>query len=85
MKIGKNCRIHVGTNIGMHKGEAPIIGDNVYIGPGAIIFGDVRIANNVSIGANSTINKSVLEENVVVAGSQSTIVKNNANPWNNGK
>jgi len=36
-KVGKNCRIHVCTNIGRApshgKSGAPIIGDNVYIGP----------------------------------------------------
>lgn len=35
-QIGENCRIHVGVNIGAHKDKAPKIGDNVYIGPGAI-------------------------------------------------
>lgn len=49
-KIGKNCRIHVGVNIGAHHDRAPRIGDNVYIGPGAIIFGGIEIADNVSIG-----------------------------------
>ena len=36
-RIGMNCRIHVGVNIGTRTGapdEAPTIRDNVYIGPG---------------------------------------------------
>ncbi|MFH0815921.1 MAG: serine acetyltransferase, partial [Methanobacteriota archaeon] len=40
-RIGKNCRIHAGAHIGVRAGttsEAPVIGDNVYIGPGAKIF-----------------------------------------------
>lgn len=52
-RIGNNCRIHVGVNIGMHKDKAPIIGNNVYIGPGAIIFGGISLADNISIGANA--------------------------------
>lgn len=84
-KIGKNCRIHVGTNIGMHKGMAPIIGDNVYIGPGAILFGDIIIADNVSIAANSTVSKSVLEKNTVIAGTPAKIIKEQSQPWNYGK
>lgn len=83
--IGRNCRIHVGTNIGMHKDKAPIIGDNVYIGPGAILFGGIEIANNVSIGANATVTKSITEENVVVVGTSSSIIKHNSQPWNHGK
>lgn len=80
--IGENCRIHVGVNIGAHKDKAPQIGNNVYIGPGAIIFGDVTIADNVSIGANATVNKSINESNVVVAGTPAKIVKTNVPSWN---
>lgn len=70
-KIGKNCRIHVGVNIGSAAGNpdaVPVIGDNVYLGPGAKIFGGIRIADDVAIGANSVINKDILEENITVAG-----------------
>lgn len=61
-KIGKNCRIHIGVNIGYApshgKDGTPIIGDNVYIGPGAKIFGPIEIGDNVAIGANAVVNKS---------------------------
>lgn len=68
-KIGANCRIHIAVNIGANGGkEAPILGDNVYIGPGAKIFGAITVANNVMIGANSVVNKSIEEEGIVVAG-----------------
>lgn len=39
--IGRNCRIHVGVNIGTRAGvpdEAPTIGNDVYICPGAKLF-----------------------------------------------
>lgn len=81
-KIGENCRIHVGVNIGAHKGKAPKIGDSVYIGPGAMIFGDVTFADNISIGANATVNKSFYESNVVVAGTSAKIVKKDVPSWN---
>lgn len=71
-KIGKNCRIHVCTNIGraISHGEAgaPIIGDNVYIGPGVKMFGKIKIGNNTAIGANSVVNKSFEEGNCTIAG-----------------
>jgi len=70
-KIGKNCRIHVCTNIGnapaKGKDGAPIIGDNVYIGPGAKIFGGITIGNNCVIGANAVVNKS-FGDNCTIAG-----------------
>lgn len=82
-RVGKNCRLHVGVNIGASNGseKAPRIGDNVYIGPGVIIYGDIEIANNVTIAANSTVNKSCLIENVVLAGSPAKIVKENFPVW----
>jgi len=68
--IGKNCNIsHQVTlgiaNRGTHKG-VPIIGDNVYIGPGAKIIGDINIGNNVAIGANCVVTKDVPDNAVVV-------------------
>ena len=83
-KVGANCRLHVGVNIGASGGgnDAPQIGDNVYIGPGAIIFGDIKIADNISIGANATVNKSFIENNVVVAGTPAKIVRKESVAWN---
>lgn len=83
-KIGDNCRIHVGVNIGASGGslKSPIIGDNVYIGPGAIIFGDIQISDNVSIGANATVNKSIKDKNVMVAGTPASVKKINVKSWN---
>lgn len=77
-RIGANCRIHASTNIGASNGStrAPRIGSNVYIGPGAIIFGDISIPNNTLIGANSTVNKSFVEENTMIAGSPAKVIKN---------
>ena len=80
--IGENCRIHVGVNIGAHHDKAPSIGNNVYIGPGAILFGDIQIADNISIGANATVNKSFTEPNVVIAGTPASVVKRNTSSWN---
>lgn len=82
-RLGKNCRVHVCVNIGRSAGEkkAPLIGDNVYIGPSCVLFGDIRIANNVTIGANATVNKSIDQENVVIAGTPAKIVKTDYPNW----
>lgn len=73
-KIGVNCRIHTGVNIGGTEDYAPQIGDNVYIGPGAKIFGDIHIADNIKIGANAVVNKSFLNPGVTIAGVPAKIV-----------
>jgi serine O-acetyltransferase len=69
-RIGENCRIHTCTNIGSNRDDtsAPRIGNNVYIGPGAKIFGDVVITDNIAIGANSVVNKSFYEKGISIAG-----------------
>lgn len=70
-KIGENCRIHVCTSIGTKAGYtnvAPIIGNNVYIGPGVKMFGNIEIANGIAIGAGSVVTKSFNEKNITIAG-----------------
>lgn len=81
--VGSNCRLHVGVNIGASGGgnDAPIIGNNVYIGPGAILFGGIKIADGISIGANATVNKSFEEKNVVIAGTPAKVVRQDALSW----
>ena len=68
--IGNFCSIHQGVIIGEKPGTegAPQIGANVYIGPGAKIFGNIQIADNIKIGANSVVNKSFLTPNVTIVG-----------------
>ena len=70
-KIGNNCRIHIDVNIGTAAGyadKAPIIGNNVYIGPGAKLFGRIYIADGCVIGANAVVNKSIDTPNSLVVG-----------------
>ena len=71
--VGVNCRIHPGVCIGVAHGRAPTIGDNVYIGPGAKIFGGVTVGDNAAIGANAVVNKDV-PPGVTVAGNPARIV-----------
>jgi len=70
-RIGANCRIHACVNIGTKAGVedlTPVIGDNVYIGPGAKIFEDIRIADGIAIGADSVVNRSFEEPGISIAG-----------------
>ena len=85
-KIGKNCRIHAGVNIGTKAGvskSAAIIGDNAYIGPGVKIFGPVVLGDNIAIGANAVVNKSFQEGNYTIGGVPAKIIssKSSTNLW----
>lgn len=39
--------------------KGPVIGDNVYIGAGAKVIGNISIGNNVIIGANAVVIRNV--------------------------
>lgn len=82
-RVGANCRIHAGVNIGAAAGfydlslgewRTPIIGDNVYIGPGVKIFGPVEIGNGCVIGANAVVNKSFPDCELTIAGVPAKVI-----------
>lgn len=77
VRIGENCRIHACTNIGASGGrpEAPQIGNNVYIGPGAKIYGNITLGNNIAISANAVVNKSFVEDDLLLAGNPANKIK----------
>lgn len=88
--IGKNCFLSHQVTIGRNRGGAPTIGDNVYIGPGAKIFGAIHIGNNVRIGANCVVFEDVPDNATVVLPKPRIIIKSpdyqyyvaNPNDWN---
>lgn len=71
--VGRNCRLHAGITIGQLHGRSCTIGDNVWIGPGAVIYGDVTIGDDVVIGANAVVGRDV-ESGVTVAGVPAEVV-----------
>ncbi|WP_207795731.1 serine O-acetyltransferase [Sphingobacterium haloxyli] len=76
-KIGKNCTLHGNCCIGSKGGFPdipPQIGDNVDIGQGAQILGDITIADGVKIGAGAIVTKSVLEPGVTVVGIPARVI-----------
>ena len=69
-KIGKNCVFHGNNCVGNKgvTGPVPKIGNNVDIGFGAIIIGDIEIADDIKIGANAVVTKSFLEPGITIVG-----------------
>ena len=59
----------------MSKNSYPVIGDNVYIGSGAVILGAVNIGDNSAIGANSVVTHDV-PSGSRVAGAPARILNN---------
>ncbi|TFG54775.1 MAG: serine O-acetyltransferase [Methanomassiliicoccus sp.] len=76
--IGDNVSIFQGVTLGgvsTSKGKRhPTIGDNVTIGAGAVVLGNVMIGENVKIGAGSVVVKGV-PPNSTVVGVPGRVVK----------
>ena len=71
VKIGNNCNLFTGVTIGSTarvgvKIGVPTIGDDVWIGPNAVIVGGINIGNNVLIAANSFVNFDVPSNSIVI-------------------
>ena len=76
--IGDHVIIYQGVTLGgvsASKGKRhPTIGNNVVIGTGAIVLGNITIGNNVRIGAGSVVLKDIPDDSTVV-GIPGEIVK----------
>ncbi len=77
--IGENCNIAQGVTIaqanrGKNEG-VPQIGNEVWIGPNAVIVGNITIGDNVLIAPNAYVNFDV-PANAVVVGNPATFTLN---------
>lgn len=70
--IGANCNLSQGVTIGVgNRGSypgVPIIGNRVFIGPGAVILGGISVGDGAAIGANAVATRPV-EAGAVAVGS----------------
>ena len=76
LSFGDNCILRNGVTIGLKNIEekaAPRIGNNVNIGAGAKILGNITIGNNVDIGANAVV-ISAVPNNAIAVGVPAKII-----------
>lgn len=68
--IGNNCTIYQNATLGgtgkQHNKRHPTLGNNVVVGAGAKVLGNITIGNNVKIGANAIVLKDVPSDCTVV-------------------
>ena len=80
--IGNNVTMFHGVTLGgsgIHTNEKkrhPTVGNNVFIGCGAKLLGNIKIGDNVKIGANTVILSDV-PNNVTIVGAPGKIVRIN--------
>ncbi len=79
-EIGDNCTIYQNATLGgtgkEHNKRHPTLKDNVIVGAGAKVLGNIVIGNNVKIGANSVVLKSVADDCTVVGVDRVVNIKN---------
>lgn len=69
-KVGKNCMLH-GANVIGNMGndlKAPVLGNNVRLGAGAKVLGNVYIADDVQVGAGAIVLHSCYEKGALLVG-----------------
>lgn len=68
--IGDNCTIYHGVTLGghgtNHGKRHPTVGNNVMIGAGATVLGNITLEDNVKIGANATVLQDVPRDSTVI-------------------
>ncbi|MEK9715937.1 MAG: serine acetyltransferase, partial [Candidatus Heimdallarchaeota archaeon] len=67
--FGDYCVIRNGVTVGLKRindPSAPSIGNNVDIGTGAKLLGNIKIGNNVIIGANAVLLTDVPSNSIAV-------------------
>lgn len=72
--IGSNFKCKHNVTLGDNGHGIPTIGNNVFVGVGACILGNVVVGNNVIVGANAVVTKDV-PDNCVVGGIPAKIIK----------
>jgi serine O-acetyltransferase len=74
-KIGERVAIGQGVTLGGSFGSGPpTVEDDVWIGPGARLLGDITIGHNSIIGANAVVIRDV-PPNSVVGGVPAKVIK----------
>lgn len=78
VSIGANCVLHHNITIGQRVAAGdqgvPRLGDNIWIGPGSTIYGDITVGDNVTISAGAVLSKSI-PSGSLVAGNPARIIQ----------
>lgn len=79
--IGKECWIYQNVTIGEANSKAPTIGNNVLIGAGACLIGDIHIGDGARIGAGAVVRQDVPANATVVSDECKMILHDSYRPF----
>jgi serine O-acetyltransferase len=73
VRVGRNCEIFHGVTLGARESfmvkcspRLPTLGDRVWVGPGAVVAGEVTVGDDAVVGANSLVVHDVPSRGVVL-------------------
>jgi serine O-acetyltransferase len=73
VRVGRNCTISHGATLGQGllgdgpaHDDTPVLGDRVWVGPGAVIAGPIKVGADAAVGANSVVLRDVPPRGVVL-------------------
>ncbi len=76
-RIGANCNVAhnvtIGVGLGSQEAGVPVVGNNVWIGPGATLTGGIVIGDGATISAGSIVTRDV-PPGALVAGNPARVV-----------
>jgi serine O-acetyltransferase len=72
-RVGRHCTISHSVTLGQGlqgdgpaHDDTPVLGDRVWVGPGAVIAGPIQVGSDASVGANSVLLRDVPPRGVVL-------------------
>lgn len=73
VRVGKLCYLYHNTTIGISvgtddHGDCPVLGNGITICTGAVIVGDIKVADGVTVGANAVVTKDIEKPGCVFGG-----------------
>lgn len=76
-RIGRNCILHGSNCIGNNglSSQCPVLGDNIRLGVGSKIIGDVTLADGIIVAAGAVVVHSFDEPGITIAGVPARKVK----------
>lgn len=77
-EIGDDCLIYHGVTLGavanIKSKRHPSVGNNVMLGAGAVLLGDIKVGDNAKIGANAVVLEDI-PGNSTAVGAPARIIK----------
>lgn len=74
--LGENCNVSQGVVIGVAgrgRGKGPVLGDRVWVGPNAVITGEVKVGSGAVIAANTLVTSNI-PDNAVAIGVPARVI-----------